>query len=68
MVQVIQVTQSLHNEKTTGEGDLGVLCEAMNAYGLEEKATIITEEGSEELVVDGNVIHVIPITTWLDHL
>ena len=67
MVQVIQVTQSLHNEKTRAREIRG-LCEAMNAYGLEEKATIITEEESEELVVDGNVIHVIPITTWLDPL
>jgi hypothetical protein len=31
------------------------------------KGTIITEDESEELHVDGNVIHVVPITTWLDH-
>lgn len=64
VIQVIQVTQSLHNEKTRAREIRG-LCEAMNAYGLEE-GTIITEDESEELVVDGNIIHVVPITTWLD--
>ncbi len=65
VIQVIQVTQSLHNEKTRMREVRG-LCEAMKAYGLEE-GTIITEDESEELHVDGNVIHVVPITTWLDH-
>ena len=56
VIQVIRVIQSLHNEKTRTREIWG-LCEAMKAYGLEED-TIITEDESDELHVDGTVIHV----------
>jgi hypothetical protein len=64
IIQVLQVTQSLHDDSTR-KREIRGLCEAMEAYALQE-GTIITENESDELVVDGRTIHVVPIYEWLD--
>jgi len=64
IVRAIQVTQSLHDVGTR-KREIRGLCEAMDAHGLKE-GTIITEAESEDVVVDGRIIHVVPIYAWLD--
>lgn len=61
--QAVQVTQSLQDDRTK-KREIRGLCEAMDAHGLRE-GTIITEAESEELNVDGRMIHVVPIYEWL---
>ncbi len=64
IVRAIQVTQSL-GDPNTRKREIRGLCEAMDAYGLAE-GTIITEAESEDVVIDGRKIHVVPVYTWLD--
>ena len=63
IVEAIQVTQSLSNEKVKKREVEGLL-EALKAYGL-SKGLILTEGEQDSLEIDGSRIKVIPIWKWL---
>lgn len=64
IVLAVQVTWSL-KEESTRKMEIRGLVEAMDAYTLDE-GVIVTASESEELVVDGRAIHVVPLYEWLD--
>ena len=63
ITKAFQVTQSLKNPETK-QREIRGLTEAMNSYDLEE-GTIITEEESDTISIDGKTIHVISASDWL---
>jgi len=63
IVEAIQVTQSLGNEKTR-KRELNGLPEAMITYDLSE-GLILTEDEEEELQMESRKISVLPVWKWL---
>jgi len=63
IVRAIQVTEALENPSTRTREIRG-LCEAMEAYGLEE-GTIVTMHDSGEEMHKDKKIHIMPIYEWL---
>jgi predicted AAA+ superfamily ATPase len=63
IVQAIQVTTNLSNEKVKNREVEGLL-EAMNAYDLRQ-GTILTENEQDTIETNGLVISIIPIWKWL---
>ena len=60
--QAIQVTAAL--KESNQEREIEGLVEALKEYRLKE-GIIITEDQSEELIIDGKKISVVPIWKWL---
>lgn len=58
-----QVTRSLNEEKTK-QREINGLLSALNTYNLSE-GTILTEDETEELTVEGKQIHICPIWKWM---
>jgi len=63
ITKAFQVTLSLKDPETK-KREIRGLTEAMNSYDLEE-GTIITEEESDTISIDGKTIHVISAADWL---
>ena len=63
IVQAIQVSKSLKNEKTKLREIKGLLG-AMKRFGLKE-GLILTKDEEEDFVVEGKKIRVLPVWKWL---
>jgi predicted AAA+ superfamily ATPase len=66
IVLAVQVTESLENPDTRTREIRG-LCEAMDAYHLNEGIIITLNESGEEMV-EGRRIRILPVYEWLDGL
>ncbi|MDO9035888.1 MAG: ATP-binding protein [Methanoregula sp.] len=66
IVLAVQVTESLENPDTRTREIRG-LCEAMDAYHLNEGIIITLNESGEEMV-EGRCIRILPVYEWLDGL
>jgi len=66
IILALQVTESLENPDTRTREIRG-LCEAMEAYDLNE-GFIITQNESGEEIVDGRHISILPMYEWLEGL
>jgi hypothetical protein len=63
IVRAIQVTEALENPATRTREIRG-LCEAMEAYGLDEGTIVTMHDSGEEVHMDKK-IHIVPIYEWL---